>query len=201
MPLICVSVTRISAIPSCLQRDLSNGLQQQMFFWGQDVLRPTGNFLKEQGFNRSQSKGSKGTSCYCLDWQNGHVELYGACAGWYGQDGGFTFIRPRRRCYLWTSAEETPTPGAWQKGSLKSATSSELYTTALPFLNWLIAYEQAVLKRFGRSYRSENFRKYRRVPKAQQWVEPSAALQWFQCLRDSPSELQRPKSYSHRTHA
>ena len=190
----------ISTIPSCFQRDLSDGLQQQMFFWGQDVLRPTGNFLGEQGFERSQSRGAKGTSCYRLEWQNGHVELYGACAGWYGQAGGFTFIRPRRRCYLWNSVEETPTPGAWQKAFLGSATKSELYTAAIPFLDWLISYERAVLEGFGRSYRRENFRKYRKVPKAKQWVEPSAALQWFECLRDSPSELQRPKYYSQRIH-
>lgn len=172
-----------------------------MFFWGQDVLRPTGNFLKEQGFERSPSKGSKGTSCYRLNWQGGHVELYGSCAGWYSQEGGFTFIRPRRRCYLWNSVEETPTPGAWQKGCLESATKIELYNAALPFLDWLIAYEHAVLTGFGRSYRRENFRKYRKVPKAKQWVEPSAALQWFKCLRDSPGELQRPKYYSQRIHS
>lgn len=172
-----------------------------MFFWGQDVLRPTGNFLTEQGFTRSPSQGLKGTSCYRLAWQGGDIELYGACAGWYSQSGGFTFIRPRRRCYLWNSSEETPTPGAWQKGNLKSATKSELYTAALPFLDWLITYEQAVLARFGGSYRKENFRKYRKVPKAKQWVEPASALQWFQCLRDSPNELQRPKSYSQKVHA
>lgn len=189
-----------SALPSCFQRDLSDGLQQQMFFWGQDVLRPTGNFLREEGFKRSASRGSKGTSCYRLPWQNGHVELYGACAGWYDPDGGFTFIRPRRRCYLWNSREETPTPGAWQNDSLRAASFSELYTAALPFLDWLIAYEQAVLERFGCSYRDENFRKYRKVPKAKQWVEPSAALRWFKCLRDSPHDLQRPKSFSQKAH-
>ena len=64
--------------------DLAEGIQQQMYFWGQDVIRPEGNFLVEQGFVRSPSEGAKGTSCYRLPWQNGHIELYGACAGWYG---------------------------------------------------------------------------------------------------------------------
>lgn len=190
-----------SAISSCFQRDLSEGLQQQMFFWGQDVLRPTGNFLMEQGFARSPSRGLKGTSCYRLSWQDGAVELYGACAGWYGREGGFTFIRPRRRCYLWGSGEETPVPGVWIKRLLKSPGREELYTAALPFLDWLIAYEEAVLDRFGRAYREENFRKYRNVAKAKQWIEPSAGLRWFKDLREDPGKLQRPKYYSAKIYA
>ena len=118
-----------------------------MFFWGQDVQRPTGNFLKEQGFERGPSKGAKGTSCYRLPWQGGHVELYGACVGWYGAEGGFTFIRPRRRCFIWESGEETPVPGAWQVGLLKPASGRELYEASVPFLDWLLAYEDAVLAR------------------------------------------------------
>ena len=165
-----------------------------MFFWGQDVVRPTGNFLTEQGFTRTPSAGLKGTSCYRFSWQNGVIELHGACAGWYGENGGFSFIRPRRRCYLWDSPQHPPTPGAWKNTHLKPATKTQLYTAVLPFLDWLIAYEQAVLERFGISYRAENFRKYRKVPKAKQWIDPAAALQWFTCLRNSPELLRRPKN-------
>jgi hypothetical protein len=190
-----------STIPPCFLRDLSEGLQQQMFFWGQDVQRPTGNFLKEQGFERGPSKGAKGTSCYRLPWQGGHVELYGACVGWYGAEGGFTFIRPRRRCFIWESGEETPVPGAWQVGLLKPASGRELYEASVPFLDWLLAYEDAVLARFGSAYRDENYLSYRKVPKAKQWVEPAAALQWFRGLRDSPGEVKRPKFYIQGAHA
>lgn len=148
-----------TTLPPSLQRDLSEGLQQQMFFWGQDILRPTGNFLIEQGFSRIATEASKVTSCYRLDWQNGHIELYGACAGWYGPDQGFTYIRPRRRCYIWNSREETPAPDHWEKDYLQLGSTSELQANALPFLDWLITYEQAVLGRFGHSYRQELFRK------------------------------------------
>ena len=81
-------------------RDLAEGIQQQMYFWGQDVRRPEGNFLVEQGFARSPTTGLKGTSCYRRDWQGGHIELYGSCAGWYGKSNGFTFIRPWQRLSL-----------------------------------------------------------------------------------------------------
>ncbi|MGC6467726.1 MAG: hypothetical protein ACON5N_19260 [Akkermansiaceae bacterium] len=83
-----MSSDRQSIAPHVL-RDLANGLQQQMFFWGQDVVRPERNLLVEQGFSRSPSRGLKGTSCYRREWQGGHVELYGSCAGWYGEERGF----------------------------------------------------------------------------------------------------------------
>ena len=92
-------------------RDLSEGIQQLMYFWGLDVIHPEGNFLIEQGFDRSPSKGIKGTSCYRCSWQNGYIELYGSCAGWYGCGNGFAFIRPKRRCFIWLSDAMTPIPG------------------------------------------------------------------------------------------
>ena len=92
-------------------------------------------------------------------------------------------------------------PGAWQVGLLKPASGRELYEASVPFLDWLLAYEDAVLARFGSAYRDENYLSYRKVPKAKQWVEPAAALQWFRGLRDSPGEVKRPKFYIQGAHA
>ena len=178
-------------------RDLADGIQQQMFFWGQDVSQPGGNFLVKQGFERSPSLGAKGTSRYRLPWQNGYIELYGSCAGWYGSERGFTFIRPRRRCSIWLSGEETPIPGSWQRELIcTSASNDELYLASHPFLDWLIAYEDAVVARFGDSYRKENYWKYGKVPKAKAWIEPKAALQWLKCFRHTPEQLTRPKRFA-----
>jgi len=175
-------------------RDLAEGMQQQMFFWGQDVLRPEGNFLVEQGFERLPSTGLKGTSCYHRDWQGGSIELYGACAGWYGADGGFSFIRPKRRCVVWSGGEETPVPGKWQEQWIdKRASRAELYAASFPFLDWLITYEEEVIARFGVEYREFNYANYRKVPKAKAWIEPALARQWFQCFRETPEKLVRPK--------
>lgn len=180
-------------------RDLAAGLQQQMFFWGQDVVHPEGNFLTEQGFTRSASTGLKGTSCYRRTWQDGHIELYGSCAGWYNQDGGFAFIRPQRRCVVWLSGEVTPIPGAWEKKHISSsATKEDLYLASLPFLDWLISYEQTLLAELGHDYRNANYWKYKKVPKAKAWLEPELALQWFQCFRETPDQLVRPKRFSHK---
>lgn len=182
------------SIANCYFRDLADGIQQQMYFWGQDVLSPVGNFLVKEGFERSPSKGIKGTSCYRLPWQNGHIELYGACAGWYGNGEGFTFIRPRKRCVIWLSDQITPVPGAWRNELIaKAVAKHELYEASLPFLDWLISYEKAVTARLGHSYRLLNYRDYKKVPKNKAWIAPTVALRWFECFRETPEKLVRPK--------
>ncbi len=184
-----------SRLAPCHLRDLADGLQQQMFFWGQDVSHPAGNQLVQDGFVRLPSKGLKGTSCYRREWQNGHLELYGSCAGWYGPDGGFTFMRPRKRIVIWTSSRTTPTPGLWQPEFIKTGVrKKELHIASLPFLDWLISYEKTILDRFGKEYRRENYHRYHKVPKATSWISPELALQWFTCFRHTPEQLVRPKT-------
>lgn len=191
-----MNVAPTSGLASCHFRDLAEGLQQQMFFWGQDVIHPRGNQLVQNNFQRLPSKGLKGTSCYRREWQDGHLELYGSCAGWYGPDGGFTFIRPRKRIAIWTG-KTTPTPGLWQPEFIKRRIKKEeLYASALPFLDWLIDYEETILNRCGKEYREENYYRYDQVPKATSWLHPEAALRWFTLFRQRPNEIVRPKNLS-----
>jgi len=178
-------------------RDLAAGLQQQMFFWGQDVVHPAGNLLVRNGFERLPSKGLKGTSCYRREWQGGIIELYGSCAGWYGPKEGFTFMRPRKRVVIWDSGETTPIPGKRELESIRAGVSKEeLHAASRPFLDWLISYERKVIDQFGIAYREENYLKYDKVPKATSWIWPEAALRWMTTFRDSPDELVRPKQLS-----
>lgn len=184
-----------SGLAPCHLRDLAEGLQQQMFFWGQDVIHPAGNQLVAQGFERLPSKGLKGTSRYRREWQDGHLELYGSCAGWYGPNGGFAFIRPRKRVVIWTSGDTTPTPGLWQPEFIKTGIhKTELHAASLPFLDWLLSYEKNILTQFGPAYREENYHQYQKVPKATSWISPELALKWFTIFRNHPEQLIRPKS-------
>ena len=186
----------IVTISARVMRDLANGLQQQMFFWGQDVIHPAGNALRDYGFQRSPTTGLKGTSCYKLDWAGGHLELYGSCVGWYGNGKGFTFIRPEKRCVVWNSSEESPIPGAWQQELIsKDSSREDLYKASLPFLDWLISYEESILKTHGEAYREEAYQRYQKVPKAKAWIEPKVALQWFKCLRNTPDQIVTPKRF------
>ena len=188
-------MSKVSRLP--LLRDLAEGLQQQMYFWGQDVVRPGGNFLVTQGFARSPSPSQKGTSCYSRDWEGGQVELYGSRAGWYDSQGGFAFIRPLRKCAIWTSGEARPTPGNERRDLIdRTASARDVYEAARPFLRWLITYEEAVLGEFGPAYRRANYKKYKQVPKARPWVEPDAALAWFRHIADNPTCAGRPPLFS-----
>ncbi|MCH2025187.1 MAG: hypothetical protein MK172_05545 [Verrucomicrobiales bacterium] len=182
-------------------RDLCEGFEQQMFFWGRDVIHPECNLLVAEGFERIQSKGKGGTSCYRRPWQNGHIELYGSCAGWYGHGNGFTFIRPRKRCVIWLSEEVPPIPSAWQGELIHRATSTEeLYLASIPFLDWLISYERAVLNHFGSAYRMQNYKDYKKLPMAKAWIKPPVALRWFRCFRENPEKLIRARKLSQNTH-
>lgn len=175
-------------------RDLAEGIQQQMFFWGQDVCHPSGNFLVRQGFERLASEGAKGTSRYRMPWMGGEVELYGACAGWYGEGSGFVFIRPMKRCVVWRSSEVRPIPGAWQRELIaRPLKRDELYEMAKPFLDWMISYEKELVGCLGEEHRMANFAKYDKVPKARVWLEPKRAREWFGCFRTTPELLVRPR--------
>ena len=179
-----------------LFRDLSEGIQQLMYFWGLDVIHPEGNFLLTNGFDRSPSKGMKGTSCYRKSWQSGSIELYGSCAGWYGKGSGFAFIRPKKKCFLWLSDKVTPIPGEWQDQLInRPASLDELYIASQPFLDWILFYERAVRKRYGIAYRMQNYMDYQKVPMAKAWIEPLDALRWFRCFRKSPQKLERARKF------
>ncbi|MDA7879699.1 hypothetical protein N9A60_01605, partial [Akkermansiaceae bacterium] len=109
---------------------------------------------------------------------------------------GFVFIRPRKRIAIWTGGP-TPIPGVWQPEFIKRRVKKEeLYMASLPFLDWLIDYEQAILDRFGNEYREQNYYRYDQVPKATSWLRPEAALRWFTSFRETPNELLRPKKLS-----
>jgi|TARA_B100000073_G_C23490069_1_gene475231 hypothetical protein len=90
----------------------------------------------------------------------------------------------------------TPIPGNWQDHLIdKSATCEELYLASRPFLDWLISYEEAVIKRFGGDYRMQNYKDYQRVPMAKSWIEPVDALGWFRCFRERPDKLERARKF------
>ena len=188
-------MSAVTSLPPCFFRDLAEGLQQQMFFWGRDVLHPSDNLLVAQGFQRSPSTGIKGTSCYRREWQEGHLELYGSCAGWYGEERGFVFIRPKRGCFVWRTPGSTPVPGKWQNDLIdRKAGRDELYQWSKPFLDWLLSYEETQLDRFGPRYRENQYHEYARVPKTKSWLPPSQGRQWFRMFREQPDSLVRPKN-------
>jgi hypothetical protein len=128
---------------SALMRDLADGFFQQMFFWGRDVVHKKGNLLVSYGFVKRPSQGLQGTSCYSLPWQGGQIELHGSYAGWFGNDEGFLFIRPRGRCVRWLCGDP-PIPGKWPSDLYATRADDAMIAVSFPFLDWWLDYENAL---------------------------------------------------------
>lgn len=179
---------------SGLLRDLTCGLRQQMYFWGRDVKHPDGNLLLAAGLEKSRSRGLQGTSCYGMAWRGGLLELHGACAGWYGPEGGFVFVRTLDRCHGWR-APEPPVPGEWPVERMEALPPSALRERMLPFLDWWIGYEEGVVAVHGARYREERHREFKRLPRSKPWLPPAAALRWLRSFREQPAGLDRARRY------
>lgn len=177
-----------------LIRDLAAGFAQQMFFWGRDVVHPSGNLLSAQGFTKSPSAGLQGTSCYTLDWRGGRILLHGSCAGWFsrGVGEGFIYVRPLRGCFIW-EGDDLPVPGEWDSLGSGAQDPAKLHELALPFLDWWLHSEAWVNERCGDGYRASCFRHFKRLPRSRPWLAPVEALRWIGSLRRSPGLTDRAR--------
>lgn len=182
--------------PSALLRDLSAALIQQMFYWGMDAAHPGGNVFQKRGFRKSPSTGLKGTSCYSLPWQGGEIFLHGACVGWFpvGIRGGFFFIRPSGRCFIW-EGEELPVPGKWPRESLAPVNPSDHVSAFAPFLSWLLDHEEMIRREMGEAYRAACHRKYRSLPKSRPWLAPADGEAWLRLFLEDPSRTPPAKRF------
>ncbi len=177
-----------------IRRDIEDALRQQMFFWGMDVSHSSGNQFVKQGFRRYASEGLTGTSCYSFAWRGGHVELHGACAGWYGADGGFHYERTSGRTSYWGSSS-LPVPGHVCPSSLARFDTVTDWNLFLPFLEWWLSFERAILDNNGASYRNQCYRKYKTLPKSKAWLVPSQGYLWLETLSKDYQHTPRAKRF------
>lgn len=176
-----------SEVPLSRQRvllaDFSAALRQQMFFWGRDVMSG-GNLLLKHGFEKRESPGLKGTSCYRLRHEDGVIELHGACAGWYPQAGsprpGFLFVRTRGRITT-HRLHEPVVPGRYQSEALQNHTADAMAAARL-FAGWLADYEAWVRRQMGPGYRAECRQMLASLPKGETWLPAPAAERWLRLL-------------------
>ena len=163
-----------------LLTDFAAALRQQMFFWGRDVMCG-GNLLLRHGFEKRESPGLKGTSCYRLTHEDGVIELHGACAGWYPQAGsarpGFLFVRKRGRIST-HRLHEPVVPGRYQSDALQNHTADAMAAARL-FAEWLADYEAWVRQQMGPGYRVECRQMLASLPKGQTWLPAPEAERWL----------------------
>jgi hypothetical protein len=179
---------------SALMRDLASGLGQQMFFWGRDASYQAENLLVRNGFTKRASSGLQGTSCYSLPWRDGVIELHGSHAGWFGNGGGFLFVRPLGRCVRWLE-ETSPVPGTWPCECYDPTPDAKMHALAVPFLDWWLEHERALARFAGVRYRQVCFRQFKKLPKTRAWLAPQQAVRWITALRDEPQTLLRAKRF------
>ena len=197
MPTSCVlSGSQARARLGGLCSDLAGGLRQQMVFWGRDVMHERGNLLIAQGFAKAKSAGLQNSSCYRLPWEGGWVELHGACAGWFPENGGegFLFIRPAGRCHVWRGGS-APVPGEWPAALLDGTAHGRVLEVAVPFLDWWLQSEGWIEELLGISYREACHRHLKRLPKGSPWLPPVAAMNWVRMLRSGGEAVPRARRW------
>lgn len=176
-------------------RDLTDGLAQQMFFWGCDVRHGEGNGLVRFGMQRIArvAADGEGTSRYRMEHANGWIELHGFCAGWRPHDPASPGLLYVRRCHRIFLSRGEMIPGRYDMTRLHSGKMDELLAAAGPFLRWWADYEEWAASELGPAWREECLRDFRRLRGARPWLPPAEALAWLRNFVAEPHRADRPR--------
>ncbi|MEZ5300217.1 MAG: hypothetical protein R3F11_06055 [Verrucomicrobiales bacterium] len=174
-----------------LLRDLAKALDQQMFFWGRDVMQSCGNLLIAYGFERYAKKTEFGTSQYRIRLAGGIVELHGNHAGYFGFDTcGMLYIRNAGACHAYRGSTPPAEAGTYPPGLIGPPTSVESFEASLRFVRWWVAYERWVSETMGDAYRESCFQAFCRL-KARRWLPALYGLRWLPDFADRPHSARR----------
>jgi hypothetical protein len=174
--------------------DLSEGLRQQMYFWGCDA-RYEGNLLVRCGMERvaREKAEGEGSSRYRQDWAAGVVELHSYCAGWYPREerrAGVVFIRSKERVQSCTGGTAL-TPGVYEAARMGAEGRDELLERVKPLVAWVLVHEEAVLARVGEDFRERCWEEFRRRTRFKAWLRPAEGRRWLRQFLDEPLWLER----------
>ena len=155
-----------------LLNDFTNALSQQLFFWGCDVVHPSGNLLCKYGLDRRKYEGVKGSSCYRTKYNDDIIELHGLCVGRYSKDKpSFLYTRQHRRCWVYEDSEP-PLPGRYKKELIKKKCTDQIEIASRRFLEWWLEYEAWVASETNSDYRQKCYRAFRKQSKSKPWLHP-----------------------------
>lgn len=157
--------------------DSSNGLNQQMIFWGHDVKHSKGNCLVAYGMTRRKTDQNRSSSCYSIPWEEGLIELHGTLAAWVPPIGvnGCVFSRNLSRILVW-NLQSPPVPGQ-ANGTYASAETR--WNSFLPFLRWIHDYEYWIHQQYGPEWRISCWQAVKNLPRAKPWLSPDLARDWW----------------------
>ena len=143
-------------------------LGQQLWCWGQDILRPEGNWLIEYGFDRTQPPAEKQEfpSIYTLRLPHGRtVLLRGFGVLYTDQSRGSVFlhryefrptyaVKTTLACPPWSNADmPTMSPPSEPQRRFCGALTLDL-------VDWIRRYEVTVVERLGIEYRRKTLEEW-----------------------------------------
>lgn len=161
---------------------LVRGLEQHLWFLGQDTLDLKHNLLVRYGFRRYRIRGHGGSNRYKMKWRSRTVDLHSFCVGMYStKHDGFLYVRAHDKAYAYLG-KKAPLPGRYRKTFLMLPSNKEskerFFKASCEFLEWLEEYESWVDATCGKSYRRRCYRLYHR-----KWLSPAKARTWFKKYR------------------
>lgn len=181
-----------------IYRFLMRGLEQQMWFFGQDV-RHGNNLLARYGFRPEREVGLQGSSLYRFRGEAGLLELHSFCVGLYREEQpGFIFVRGRLNAYL-HHGKMPPHPGRYGEELMIPRSESEwsaFENAAGVFLDWVLEYEAWIDRVAGKNYR---LALYPHCPLP--WLEPADAREWMRRYRSAPGTTKVPRKNAARMDA
>lgn len=165
-----------------IYKQLNRGLEQYLWYLGQDTKDPKNNLLRQYGFHRYRISGHGGSSRYKIKRGSKMVDLHSFCVGIYGKNKeSFLFVRAHDQSYLYLG-KKAPLPGRYRKTFLvrpvKRETKERFFIASCEFLEWLEDYETWVEKNYGKGYRIGCYKRY-----SSKWLSPAKARKWFQKYR------------------
>ena len=143
-------------------------LCQQAWCWGQDILRPDGNWLLEIGFARLEppSEREECASVYSLELPSGQCVVLRGFGVFYGDHERGAVFLPRyefRPIYMKQSTFECPPWAVEDLPKLSAPTSAQRNACAsltLELIDWIRTYEVNIVECLGIEYRRRTLVKW-----------------------------------------
>ena len=186
-------------------RDAAGLLSQQLWCWGQDILRPQGNWLIELGFNRMPPPIERQdcASVYSLPLSAGKRIVLRGFGLFFGDDAKGGVFLERYAFQPQFTNQSRLTFDSWSCQDIpalrrpEGSDRSVCRLMMMELIDWIIGYEMLVMVRLGMDYRRETLLSWNN---GRRWFLPAEQMmsQWrklsidiganrLQCLDDLPT--------------
>jgi hypothetical protein len=160
-------------------------LEQQMYFWGADVLFPSENLLASWGCRKfHQPTRPHAVHCYQLSSPLYSLILHSSGALFHHAlhpSLAIAYLRPHHRLFSSPSLNPGILPASHKPPPppLRSLRPSEIPPTLVALLQLVQDYESWAAPRLPHDHRHALYREFRKVPHAVRWLPPDQSSTWL----------------------